>query len=73
MTKEQRTEIEEVFKQRCISLNIKYKSKAFYSEQAAYFVGAMKALMVVGKITDFPDAYWSITILSGREIVEYKL
>jgi hypothetical protein len=66
------TVLEESFKERCISLRIKFRSKAFYNEQAAYFVGAMNTLMTLGIINE-PIAHWSLYIMSGREIVEYKL
>jgi len=67
ITKEEMNRIETVFKERCIALNIKFGSKAFYKEQSAFFVGAMIAL-------DNIVPYWALIIPTGREIIEpYKL
>ena len=59
--------IEAAFSSRCISLDIKYKTKKYYEEQAAFFIGAMIALDI-----NFP--YWIVCISAGREIIKpYKL
>lgn len=59
----EKNRIENSFKERCISLNIKYKTKKFYEEQASFFCGASIALNINLPI-------WTISIMSGREIIE---
>lgn len=62
-TKEQIKKIEEVFIQRCIHNNVKYKSKKYYEYQQEFFCGAMALL-------EIPIPKWFISIISNREIVE---
>jgi hypothetical protein len=64
MTQEQKERIEQIFIDRCKGQNIKCKSKRFYVNQCEYFTGAMAALNI-----NLP--YWTICIMSGREIVKY--
>lgn len=63
ITKEEQKRIEDMFKNRMITLKIKFRSKTFYNKQAAFFAGVLTA------INEGPP-YWSLAIQSGREIIE---
>lgn len=60
---QKKKEIEEVFKQRCLNNDIKYKSKKYYELQTEFFSGAMA-------VYNEAIPSWSIMIMSGREIIE---
>ncbi len=67
ITTEDQQRIENMFRDRCIAGNIKFKSKKFYELQVEYLCGAMVALNIQLPI-------WVIYIQTNREIIEpYKL
>jgi hypothetical protein len=55
--------IETVFKSRCITQQVKFKSRAYYKMQLEFFSGAMAALNIC-------PPHWIICITSNREIIE---
>jgi hypothetical protein len=67
--KEKITEIENKFESRMYELDIKYDSKKYREEQAAYFSGVMQGWITMSLIDKLPP-YWVLCILSGRCIVD---
>lgn len=67
-----REKIENQFIERCKANNIKCDTTKFKKAQAEFFAGAMSAL-IHSKIIESVDVKWTMTILSGRSIVNYTL
>lgn len=66
MSIEERDRIESAFMERMKSQHIKHTSIKYYQAQAEFFVGVCVGLNIE------PPPYWSICIMSGRDIVEEK-
>ncbi len=64
LSKEEIQRIEEIFKQRCINNEVKFRSKKFYELQVEYFSGVMAALNI-------QSPSWVLLMTCGREIVKY--
>lgn len=62
--------IEEKFKEYCINNDVKYKSKKYYKQQHAYFIGTINVFIeYIGNDFIIPPK-WGIALMSAREIIE---